>query len=83
MTAEETFRLERKLPLALLLAVAVEAAAVLLWTGGAAARMDVLEGRVAAQGSVNERLARLEAQGDATRAAVSRVEALLDRETGR
>jgi len=79
MTAEETFRLERKIPLALMAALLVQTGGVLLWTGRAAARVDALEQRVAAQSTVAERLARLEAQGEATRAVVSRVEALLDR----
>lgn len=74
--------MERKWPAALLLAVAVQTAAVVFWTGQAAARIEAVEQRVALQGPVVERLARLEAQGEATRASVTRVEALLDRRFG-
>ena len=55
-------------------------AGALLWAGRASARIDQLEQKVAGQATVSERLARLEAQGDAVRAAVSRIEAKLDRE---
>lgn len=78
MTHGESWRLERKAPLALMLAIAVQFAAVLLWTGRAAARMDALETQVSAQGPVAERLARLEAQGEAARAALERIERRMD-----
>lgn len=45
--------------------------------GGAAARIATLEARVEQQGAVNERLARLEEQATATRAAIERIEARL------
>ncbi len=74
--------MDRKLPAALLIAVGVQAAAVMFWTGRAAARIEAVEQRVAAQAPVVERLARLEAQVEGTRTAVTRVEALLDRRFG-
>ena len=72
-------RIERKAPLALMLAIVVQFAAVLLWTGRAAARIDALEAQQATRSTVLERLARLEAQGDAARASLERIEARLDR----
>ena len=68
-----------KIPLALILALAVQFAAVLLWTGRAAARIDALEAQLGAQAPVAERLARLEAQGEAMRGSLERIEARLDR----
>ena len=50
----------------------------LVWAGGAAARIRTLEDQVAEQGLVAERLARLEAQGEATRAAMDRIERRLE-----
>lgn len=80
MTAwTEPFRLDRKIPAAVLVALAVQAGAVLLWTGRAAARIEGLERQAGASATVGERLARLEAQGEGTRAALARIEARLDR----
>ena len=59
-------------------AVVVQAAAALLWAGGASARITALESRVEGQGSVAERLARLEEQAAATRQAVERIERRLE-----
>jgi hypothetical protein len=64
----------RKIPAALIAALAVQTIAGLLWAGGAAARIATLEQRVGEQRLVAERLARLEAQGEATAAAVERIE---------
>lgn len=64
----------RKMPAALIAALAVQTIAGLLWAGGAAARIATLEQRVGEQRLVAERLARLEAQGEATAAAVERIE---------
>ena len=58
----------RRLPTAMIVAVAVQTLGGLIWAGGAAARITTLEQRVGEQRLVAERLARLEAQGEATRA---------------
>jgi hypothetical protein len=68
----------RKAPAALIAALAVQTIAGLLWAGGAAARIATLEQRVGEQRLVAERLARLEAQGEATAAAVERIERRLE-----
>ncbi len=70
---------ERKIPWAVIAAVAVQTAAALIWAGGAAARIETLESRVAEQRLVSERLARLEEQAVATRAALERIEAGLEK----
>lgn len=69
---------ERKLPWAVIAAVAVQTAAGLIWAGGAAARIETLESRVEEQRLVAERLARLEEQAVATRASLERIEAGLE-----
>ena len=68
----------RKIPAALIAALAVQTIAGLLWAGGAAARIATLEQRVGEQRLVAERLARLEVQGEATAAAVERIERRLE-----
>lgn len=74
MTEHQT----RRVPTALLIALAAQAVAGLVWAGGAAARIGTLETRVAEQRLVAERLARLEEQSLATRAAVGRIERRLE-----
>lgn len=69
---------ERKIPVALITALAVQTIGGLVWAGGAAARIGTLEARVAEQQLIAERLARLEAQGEATRAGVERLERRLE-----
>ena len=71
----------RKVPPALIMALLAQTIGGLVWAGGAAARIATLEDRVGEQRLVAERLARLEEQGVATRAAVERIERRL--ETGR
>ena len=66
--------LRSRLPAAVLVAVAVQAAAALMWGGAASARIAALEARAERQGTVVERLARLEEQVVATRAGVERLE---------
>jgi len=64
----------KRMAVALAVALAVQTVGGLVWAGGAAARISALEGRVGEQRLVAERLARLEEQSLATRAAVERIE---------
>jgi hypothetical protein len=68
----------RKIPVAVIAALAVQTVGGLVWAGGAAARITTLEERVGEQRLVAERLARLEEQSRATRAAVERIEERLE-----
>ena len=68
----------RKIPVAVIAALAVQTIGGLVWAGGAAARIATLEERVGEQRLVAERLARLEEQSAATRAAVERMERRLE-----
>ena len=79
MTTSTRWRLDRQISAALLVAVALQAATALMWAGRASARIDDLRQRLDAQAPVAERLARLEAQADATRASLARIETKLDR----
>ena len=62
----------------LAVALVVQTIGGLVWAGGAAARIGTLEDRVGEQRLVAERLARLEEQSTATRAAVGRIEQRLE-----
>ena len=79
MTTPNRWRLDRQISAALLVAVALQAATALMWAGRASARIDDLRQRLDTQAPVAERLARLEAQADATRASLARIETKLDR----
>ncbi|MFT4251044.1 MAG: hypothetical protein QM608_00985 [Caulobacter sp.] len=79
-TSPNRWRLDRQISAAVLVAVVLQAAAALMWAGRASARIDELSRRLEAQAPVAERLARLEAQADATRAALVRIEAKLEGE---
>jgi len=68
----------KRIPAALIAALAVQLIGGLVWAGGAAARIGTLEQRVDEQRLVAERLARLEAQGEATRATLDRIETRLE-----
>ena len=68
----------KKIPIALIAALLVQTIGGLVWAGGAAARIATLEQRVGEQRLVAERLARVEAQGEAVRAAVDRIERRLE-----
>ncbi|KSB91287.1 hypothetical protein AS593_20115 [Caulobacter vibrioides] len=78
MTTSNRWRLDRQVSVAVLVAVTLQAAAALMWAGRASARIDELQKRLDAQAPVAERLARLETQAEATRAALVRIEAKLD-----
>ncbi len=68
----------RRIPAALIAVLAAQTLGGLVWAGGAAARISALEERVGEQRLVAERLARLEAQGEAVRASVARIERRLE-----
>lgn len=78
MTTTNRWRLDRQVSAAVLVAVTLQAAAALMWAGRASARIDDLQRRIEAQAPVAERLARLETQAEATRAALARIEGKLD-----
>lgn len=80
MTAPNRWRLDRQVSVALIVAVALQAAAALMWAGRASARIDEMQSRLNAQAPVAERLARLEEQASAARAALDRIEAKLERD---
>lgn len=79
-TTPNRWRLDRQISVALIVAVALQAAAALMWAGRASARIDEMQKRLDTQAPVAERLARLEEQAVATRAALARIESRLERD---
>ena len=77
--ASNRWRLDRQVSVGLIVAIVLQAAAALMWAGRASARLDDMQRRLDTQAPVAERLARLEEQAGATRAALDRIEAKLER----
>lgn len=71
-------KFDPRITFALLLALFLETAGGLIWTGRAAARLDAVERAVATQPEVAERLARLEGQVEDVRRSQARIERKLD-----
>ena len=76
--AQSSLKLDLKIPIALIVTVIVQTGGALLWAGGEAQRVTEVERRLDKQQGVSERLARLEAEAEATSAAIARIEAKLD-----
>jgi len=78
LSPERGLRFDLKIPLALIVTVAIQTGAACMWAGGEAQRVSDLERRLDKQQGVAERLARLEAETEATNAAIARIELKLD-----
>ncbi|KCZ95748.1 hypothetical protein HHI_03217 [Hyphomonas hirschiana VP5] len=72
-------RSQGKVPIALVLAVLLQAAGVMFWVGAAAERISALEASAAMARPVAERLARLEGEMVAVRAQLDRIEGRMER----
>ena len=71
-------KFDARVTYALILALFLETAGALIWTGRAAARLDAVERTVEAQHEVAERLARLEGQMTDVQRSLGRIERRLD-----
>ena len=72
--------LEKRVSVALLVAVAIETTGGLLWAGATIERIDALERHVETTRPVAERLARVEAQLEALRGQLDRIESKVERQ---
>jgi hypothetical protein len=70
--------IEKKLTLAVILAVVVESAGVLIWAGAASERLKEVEVRVAAQAGMSDRLARVEVHLELAAVQLGRIEKKLE-----
>ena len=76
------WRIDRHVPVALVLTIILQTGAALMWSGAAAERLSALEVRSARTDEVIERTARLEEQSKAMQASLVRIEGKLDRVIG-
>lgn len=70
--------LQQRISFAVLIAIAIETAAGLIWAGATLERIDTLEREVRQTRPVAERLARVEAQLEAVHAQLDRIEMKVD-----
>ncbi len=77
------WRIDRHVPVALVITILLQTGAALLWSGAAAERLSALELRSGRTDEVVERTARLEEQSNAMRASLVRIEEKLDRVVAR
>jgi len=70
--------IEKKVTIAVIVAVAVQFCSVVMWAGSASARLDAVETRAAGQVEIVERMARVEAQLEAANRQLARIETKLD-----
>lgn len=73
------WKLDRHIPVALVVAILLQTGVALMWSGAAAERLSALETRSGRTDEVVERTARLEEQSQAMRASLARIEEKLDR----
>ena len=76
---EYGWHLDKRVPIALILAIALQTGGALVWAGAASERLATLETRSARTDEMVERTARLEEQAKAMRASLARIEEKLDR----
>lgn len=76
---EGRWQFERRVPLVVILTIAMQTGAALLWAGAAAERLTALEARTERIGELVERTARLEEQTRAANASLARIEERLGR----
>jgi len=70
--------IDRKITLALILALIVESAGVFAWAGSTSERLSEVEARVSSQAALVERLTRVEVQLELANAHLKRIEQKVD-----
>lgn len=73
------WHLDKRVPIALILAILIQTAGALTWAGAAAERINQLERQATGGSDLGERTARLEEQVAFSRASLERIERKLDR----
>lgn len=74
------WHMDKRVPIALIFAIAVQTGAGLIWAGAAGERIRQLETQSALTANMTERLVRVEEQIGFARASLDRIERKLDRE---
>jgi len=78
MNQERSFRLDRRIPVALVFAFVLQTGGALFWAGSAAQRILEVERQTQVNSSAVERVVRLEAQVTALHEQLSRIETKID-----
>ena len=73
------WHLDKRVPVAIILALLMQTAGALVWAGAASERLSTLEGSTQSLSQMNVRTARLEEQVNYMRATLDRIEDKLDR----
>lgn len=81
--SETRWHLDKRVPIALIVAILIQTAGALTWAGAASERINQLERQVTGGSDLGERTARLEVQAVYMRAALDRIEDKLDRAIAR
>lgn len=76
--SKDAWHLDRRVPVALIAAIAFQTAGALLWAGAVSQRLAFLEQRAAREEGLLERTARVEEQALSMRGALRRIETKLD-----
>jgi hypothetical protein len=78
-TEDRHWHLDRKVPIALILALGAQTSAVSWWAATLSARVDLLERQVLAIAPQSERIIRLESKVDGIATSLWEIKALIDR----
>ncbi|MGQ0740920.1 MAG: hypothetical protein ACT4OG_01305 [Alphaproteobacteria bacterium] len=78
MTHEKTFRLDRRVPVALVLAFVLQTGGALFWAGSAAQRIAEVERQTQTNAGAIERVVRLEERVSAMQQQLARIETKID-----
>jgi hypothetical protein len=76
---EQEWHLDRRVPIALILALAAQTSAISWWAATVSARVDLLEHQIVAIGPQTERIIRLEGKVDAITGSLWEIKTLIDR----
>jgi hypothetical protein len=79
MTNEKSFRLDRRVPFALVAAFILQTGGALFWAGSAAQRIGEVERQTQVNSSAVERVVRLEEQVSALHEQLARIELKIDK----
>ncbi len=82
MKLDSHWHLDKRVPVAIIIALLMQTAGALVWAGAASERLSTLEGSTQPLAQMSERTARLEEQVIYMRATLDRIEDKLDRSMG-
>ena len=77
--SDQGWHLDKRVPIALILAILIQTGGALVWAGAASERLNHLEDQATERRSLAERTARLEEQSRQMQALLLRIEDKLDR----